>query len=270
MRRLTYYVTLLAVVCLVLPGCLGLGRKQDGDSAGMIEIPRGWFKMGLNRAEMNEAPEHDVYLDSFLIDKYEVTAKDFAEFLNAKGNPDDEYFSFDKFSTIVETPLKGDEAAGSVRKVRYEVRKGFENYPANNVSWVGADAYCRAKGKRLPTEAEWEKAARGTDQRIYPWGDTMPDGDKARYDRKWEEEGLHVMVPVQALPGGASYYGVVNMAGNVWEWVSDWYRQNYCDFCEPTTEDTLDIAARLTGKEPARGGNPDPRMPPMENFSVIS
>jgi formylglycine-generating enzyme required for sulfatase activity len=238
--------------------------KKDGD---MVTIPRGWFFMGSNIAELNERPEHDVFLETFMIDKYGVSAKDFATFLNEKGNPDDAFFSSDKYSTIMVIPDADDKTAVTEGEgVRYMPRSGYENYPANNVSWFGADAYCRWKGKHLPTEAEWEKAARGDDKRIYPWGNSMPDDLKARYGQKWEEKGLAVMVPVDALPEGVSYYGVFNMAGNVWEWVSDWYRQNYCDFCSPTSESDLAIVATLidNNEKPLVADNGSNRqIPPM-------
>lgn len=188
----------------------------------MMVVPKGWFYMGTNTSDLNNRPEHEVYVETFEIDKHEVSAKEFAEFLNAKGNLDEEYFSEDKYSTIV-----GDSATPG----RYIARPGLENYPANNISWFGAEAYCEWKGKRLPTEAEWEKAARGKDKRMYPWGNSDPDNTKAAFNQKWEDKGFQVMAPVDSLANGASYYGALNMAGNVWEWVSDWFKQSYCDDC---------------------------------------
>jgi formylglycine-generating enzyme required for sulfatase activity len=154
--------------------------------------------------------------------------------------------SDDRYSTVIGISIvDGKEVDATEKPEKYVPRKGFEDYPANDVSWYGADAYCRWKGRHLPSEAEWEKAARCNDGRIYPWGDSMPDGDKARYNQKWEVRGMHVMVPVDSLPEGASCYGALNMSGNVWEWVNDWYRQNYCNFCYETVEDNINLAARL-------------------------
>lgn len=200
---------------------------ESKDNPDMIVIPGGYFYMGTNTAEPNNRPEHRVYVGNFEIDKYETSAREFAEFLNAKGNPDDEYFSEDKYSTIV---------ANQANPGKYIARQGLDNYPANNVSWSGAAAYCEWKGKRLPSEAEWEKAARGKDKRIYPWGNSDPHDARAKYNQKWEGKGFGVMVPVDAFPEGASYYGALNMAGNVWEWVDAWYRQSYCDECNPEVD----------------------------------
>jgi formylglycine-generating enzyme required for sulfatase activity len=196
----------------------------------------------------------------------------FAEFLNKKGNTGNKYFSVDEYSTIIGVSSKdGQEIETTQNPERYIPRKGYENYPANNVSWFGAEAYCRWKGKRLPTEAEWEKAARGEDKRVYPWGNSYPDAAKARYNQRWEEKGFHVMVPVDSLDQGISHYGVYNMAGNVWEWLNDWYRQNYCDYCNPEFEYN-EIASRLTGKRPVPNrtventvDEQDTAKPPMDN-----
>lgn len=188
--------------------------------------------MGMDSGEKNARSAHDVFLDTFMIDKYEVPAKDFAEFLNVRGNSDNQYFTQDQYSTITGvSSVQGKATETEEKPQSYIPRKGFENFPANNVSWIGAFAYCQWKGKRLPTEAEWEKAAKDNDERIYPWGNSLPDASKARYNQKWKDNGLNVMVPVDALPAGASYYKVFNMAGNVWEWVDDWFKRDYCLHC---------------------------------------
>ena len=101
---------------------------------------------------------------------------------------------------------------------RYLPRPGYENYPANNVSSYGAEGFCRWKGNVFRGESEWEKAARGDDRRVYPWGDRFPNEHTSRYDRAWPSKGLNVLLPVDSLPEGRSYYGVYNMAGNVLEW----------------------------------------------------
>ena len=180
----------------------------------MALVPSGFFKMGSSKTLDDEAPEHQVYLDGFWIDKYEVSAGQFAEFLNVVDNVKG-YYLDNKFGTLF---YDG----------RFHPRQGLENYPINNVNWIAADAYCKWKEKRLPTEAEWEKAARGESAQIYPWGNIAPSSSLARYLQTWTKELKHkVMVPVNALAEGQSPYGLHNMAGNVKEWVDDWYDREY-------------------------------------------
>lgn len=179
-----------------------------------VLIPAGFFKMGSNQTLDDEAPEHRVYLDAYWIDKYETSAAEFADFLNAVDNVKG-YYLENKFGT-----LRFDG--------RFHPRPGLEDYPINNVSWKAAAEYCKWRGKRLPTEAEWENAARGPSSQTYPWGNDAPSSTLARYFQTWTEEEKHkVMVPVQALPKGRSPYGLHNMAGNVKEWVDDWYDREY-------------------------------------------
>ncbi len=186
----------------------------------MTLVPSGLFTMGSNQTGLDEAPEHPVFLDAFFIDIHEVSANEYADFLNSAENPKS-YYLDNKYGTLI---YKG----------QFLVRPGLESFPINNVSWSGADAYCRSIGKRLPTEAEWEKAARGTDKRMFPWGNSPPTPEHARYLQTWMDETAHrVMVPVDALPQGKSPFGLLNMAGNVKEWVDDWYdREYYTDSSE--------------------------------------
>jgi len=154
---------IMAIFSLSLMSCVSSQqntKKGTVDSDGMVLVPKGLFTMGLQEDELNEQPEHEVYLDSYKIDRDEVSAKDFAAFLNARGNPENRYFTAVASSTVVveETVLPADTAKQS--RLSYVAKQGYENFPANNVSWFGAEEYCRWKGRRLPTEAEWEKAAR--------------------------------------------------------------------------------------------------------------
>ena len=182
----------------------------------MIFVPSGFFIMGSNDHGEDEAPEHKTYLDSYYIDRYEVSANDYALFLNDVNNVNG-YYLDNKYGTLF---YNG----------KYQPRKGFANHPINNVKWKGAHKYCRWKGKRLPTEAEWEKAARGEDGRIYPWGNKPPTQKLARYLQVWTKEiKHHVMVPVDLFGEGASPYGALHMAGNVKEWVDDWFDREYYD-----------------------------------------
>jgi formylglycine-generating enzyme required for sulfatase activity len=230
---------------------------------------------------LNEKPEHEVLVETFRLDSQEVSAKNFSAFLNEKGNPDDRYFSCDKSSTIMCINREGKQTYSSGKDVfRYLPRPGYENYPANNVSWYGADAFCLWKGKRLATEAEWEKAAKGDDRRIYPWGNKIPDESLARLGQDRTVNSPDVMVPVDALPEGASYYGALNMGGNVMEWVSDWYRQNYCEYCDPSGAEYLKTAeeiifgnkeasALIMPNESELPPRKDPKGPVVGSFRVL-
>jgi formylglycine-generating enzyme required for sulfatase activity len=235
-KRLVYLIA-IGILMFSCGACSWLLKHAPEEKDGMVVIPKGTFMIGLDEGEMNARSAHDVFLETYMIDKYEVSAKEFAEFLNEKGNPDEQYFSLGPYSTIINMSYMQSKAIDTKENPgSFVPAKGFEKFPANNVSWFGANAYCQSKGKRLPTEAEWEKAARDDDWRIYPWGNSLPDDSKARYNQKWKDKGLSVMVPVDSLPDGASYYGVYNMAGNVWEWVDDWFKRDYCLHCPEKNE----------------------------------
>ncbi|MDP3768234.1 MAG: formylglycine-generating enzyme family protein, partial [Dehalococcoidia bacterium] len=160
----------------------------------MVLVPAGEFWMGSKDYD-REKPRHRVHLDAFSIDKYEVTNALYGRFIQATGRAAPSYWNDSKWN-------------GS-------------SQPVVGVTWHDADAYCKWAGKRLPSEAEWEKAARGTDGRKYPWGDQW-DVSKANADNE-----LGKTAAVGSYPGGASPYGAQDMAGNVWEWVADWYDKDY-------------------------------------------
>lgn len=170
------------------------------DGAPMVLVPAGEFTMGSKEFEYLK-PVHRVYLDAFYMDKYEVTVGQYAKFLEA---------------TSLDAPIEWNIMNQPLHQKRPVVR----------IDWVDASTYCRWSGKRLPTEAEWEKAARGTDERVYPWGNDPPDRLRANYGKdNWNNHAT--LVPVGSLEDGKSPYGIYDMAGNVWEWVSDWYDSNY-------------------------------------------
>jgi formylglycine-generating enzyme len=161
----------------------------------------------------DEYPLKLVTIDSYLIDIYEVTNEKYLEFVKATGHPpalDD--------SCSTDGCWEGNLWKGST------FPSVIRNQPVTQVSWYDAEAYCKWRGKRLPTEAEWEKAARGPSGSVYPWGTGFPRG-RATFKRKWK--GLYTMTNVGTYPTGVSVYGVHDMAGNVWEWVSDWYSRTY-------------------------------------------
>ena len=205
----------------------GVTRTRSTDEAEMIHVPDGEFLMGSTdadrKAAADEKPAHTVYLDAFWIARTEVTNTQYVRFLNALGEHKGTCGGYD----CVETKVEDQDSHILRQEGRYVVESAFEDHPVIEVTWYGAQAYCEWAGVRLPTEAEWEKAARGIDGRLYPWGNDAPDCSKAQY------AGCSGMtVPVGSKPAGASPYGVLDMAGNVWEWVADWYDATYYD-CSP-------------------------------------
>jgi iron(II)-dependent oxidoreductase len=195
---------LLAFFALYLPWA-------EGASPEMLQIPAGEFTMGSDTGPADERPAHRVILSTFSLDHLPVTNAQFAEFLNAVGpaNARGENL-FD-----VDDP----DARIHRRAGRWSADPGFEHNPVIEASWAGARDYCAWIGKRLPTEAEWEKAARGTEGRQYPWGNEAPDAARARFGASFNAH-----VPVGRYPRGASPYGVLDLAGNAWQWVSSAYR----------------------------------------------
>lgn len=174
----------------------------DDKRVPMAYIPEGVFPMGNDRGSADEQPIHPVYLDAFYIDKFEVTNGFYKACVQAKKCQ----------------PVRNKGSA--IRSYYYDNRE-FETYPVIFVDWNMAQAYCKWRGARLPTEAEWEKAARGGTNVTYPWGDT-PDCNLANYGNCLGDTSS---VTIYDL--GQSRYGNYQMAGNVWEWVSDWYSAVY-------------------------------------------
>ncbi len=199
---------------------LSIGSTMTSDKDGMtlVYVPAGKFLMGSMEADIaqalkdcgsdcsndafnDEKPQHTVYLDAYWIDRTDVTNAMYAQCVRA-GNcqpPTD-------ISSETRGSYYGDSA--------------FDNYPVIHVSWNDAKAYCEWAGRRLPTEAEWEKAARGIDGWKYPWGNQAPDQTRANFNSSDTTEVGHYLA-------GASPYGALDMAGNVWQWVADWYSVNY-------------------------------------------
>ena len=170
-------------------------HKEDG----MVFVPEGPFVMGYRGGEFDEEPRHLVHLSAYWMDKYEVS--------NAR------------YNLCVE--------AGKCRKQRYWYDKTL-NQPQHAVvavGWQDGVNYCAWAGKHLPTEAQWEKAARGTDERIFPWGN---DWDVSRVNMHWDKDGYAATAPVDAFPKNVSPYGAYGMSGNAWEWTADyWHPHTY-------------------------------------------
>jgi len=181
----------------------------------MVLVNAGGFMRGLNKPDsmsanktkigissqifMDESPEKMIYLSSYYIDKYEVSNAQYTKFMKATGYSAPAYWDYH----LLNKP----------------------NFPVAGVNWHDANAYCQWTNKRLPTEAEWEKAARGPAGSKYPWGNEL-NAENANFG-KGKTESKHITEPVDSRPNGKSYYGVYNMAGNVFEWVQDWYSPNY-------------------------------------------
>ncbi|MBE2220430.1 MAG: SUMF1/EgtB/PvdO family nonheme iron enzyme [Anaerolineae bacterium] len=202
-------------------------RQEDG--MNMNYIPGGTFMMGsLDEdftAAPDERPQHEVEIDPFYLDQFEVTVAQYAAFINRIGTYKEACYENDCVHPRFEAGftsylLEEDQGDGSFI---YIPLTGFSDYPINHVSWYGAQAYCEAIGARLPTEAEWEYAARGDDGRTYPWGNTPPDEEKAVF----ASSSYDNLKPVDALPDGQSPFGIYAMAGSLWEWTNDWYEEDY-------------------------------------------
>jgi formylglycine-generating enzyme required for sulfatase activity len=209
---------------------------EEADEPGMVLIPAGIFPRGCSPHDPhcydNERPAREIYLDGFHIDRTEVTVAEYLLCVDS-GRCSEEALRFHTphQSTRV-TPGTGhnksttEEPAPS-RECNWAM-PGRGDHPINCVSWDQAVAYCAWAGKRLPTEAEWEKAARGTKPRVYPWGNDPPSCGRAVIrSASGVRCGNQTTAPVGSKQAGQSPYRLFDMSGNVWEWVSDWYAEDY-------------------------------------------
>jgi serine/threonine-protein kinase len=185
---------------------------SEVDAMVLVFVPAGEFQMGSN-ISYDGQPVHTVYLDAFWIDQTEVTNQQYAEFLNDMDN------QTEGGSTWMDAGSKYVRIHQTAGKWRADF--GYSDHPVVEVSWYGASAYCDWAGRMLPTEAMWEKAARGADERIYPWGEGI-GCSLAQYG-----DCGGGTVPVGSYPDGASPYGALDMTGNVVEWMADLYDINY-------------------------------------------
>ncbi|MEW5718990.1 MAG: SUMF1/EgtB/PvdO family nonheme iron enzyme [Chloroflexota bacterium] len=206
----------------------GAVQRRGKDNAEMVYVPAGDFTFG------DEKSARTLYLDAFWIDKFEVTNAQFQQFVDATGYKTDaekqgwgfEYISM--WEPVNGIFWRAPRGAGSSIADR-------QKQPVVLVSWNDANAYCAWAGKRLPTEAHWEKSARGTDARVYPWGNNW-DGARLNFCDancafSWKDAGANdgnaESAPVGSYASGASPYGVLDLAGNVWEWLADWFDPDY-------------------------------------------
>jgi formylglycine-generating enzyme required for sulfatase activity len=181
------------------PTPIPIPTEEKRERSLMVTIPAGEFTMGNDQGREEERPAHTVFVDAFEMDLFEVTNEDFAKFVDETGY-------------VTEAEKAADGATWRTRG------EGKERHPVVEVSWSDAVAYCQWLGKRLPTEAEWEKAARGTEGLIYPWGNEWVPSKANTKD-----SGLRGTTVVGSFAESISPYGLFDMAGNVWEWTSDWY-----------------------------------------------
>lgn len=184
------------------------------DGAPMALISEGSFPMGVPKAArdggMDERPNHDVFIDSFYMDIYEVTNGRYLQFVTDTGH------------RVPEHPTDASRGLWQGNMMPESVT----DLPVINVDWFDSQAYCEWAGKRLPTEAEWEKAAKGANDWRFAWGDVEPTTEHANFNQPaWRGEST--LVQVGMYEKGKSPYGIYDVAGNVWEWVSDWYEVDY-------------------------------------------
>ena len=180
--------------------------RIDPEYETMVLVPEGEFVMGDEQGNSTEQPERRIYLDRYWIDKYEATFVQYYAFVNTTGH-------------------RKPRLAGYLSVETRDLPRLMNPFSAVvGVSWDDAVAYCHWKGKRLPTEAEWEKAARGTDRRKWPWGNE----ERAEYaNLNGDADGSRYTSPVGAFTKDRSPYGAFDMSGNVMEWVADWYQEDY-------------------------------------------
>lgn len=184
---------------------IGIGSTllSEKDWMTLLYVPGGPFQMGSDRSSKNSYPLHTIYLESFWIDQTEVTNAMYTK-------------------CVTDGACQAPQDVNSHNRLNYFTDERYADYPVLFVPWNEASAYCRWAGRELPTEAQWEKAARGTDSRLYPWGDQAPSKELLNFDTP-----LGDTKKVGVYPAGASPYGALDMAGNAWEWVADWYEERY-------------------------------------------
>ncbi len=187
-----------------------LGTVPPAPPDGMVYVPGGVFFVGDSDGDPDEVPAALVSVHAFFLDRTEVTNDAYRAFVQDAGHP---------------PPGVGATDFRRWAWVDGEPRKGTGGDPVFLVTWADADAYCRWAGKRLPTELEWERAARGDDGRRWAWGDDWAEGEARAnwFDGDGHPDGHGHVAPADSYPGGASPFGALNMTGNVWEWVADPY-----------------------------------------------
>ncbi len=196
-RQILFFLVFIFPVFLI-----SQAEAQKEAPPGMVYVPAGYFQMGTAAGRDDEKPMHFVYTPAYFIDKYEVSNAEYQKFIEATGHAKPPFWDDENFNK--------------------------PDFPVVGVTWHDAMAYAKWKGGRLPTEAEWEKAARGNDGRLWPWGDKWEQGTHLYFVNVYgEEDNYPFTAPVNYYQSGVSPFGLFNTAGNVWEWCLDWYAAEY-------------------------------------------
>jgi eukaryotic-like serine/threonine-protein kinase len=258
MKRIALFAFAILVLLLLISFCFGSSKKtplpenevmniphaaefpapEHVNTSNMVLVPEGWFVRGRisGKGSSDERPSRKIFLDAFYMDKTEVTVAEYKKCIDAEVCIDE---NLDQIKYLKHGPMKSEYCNIG--------RQGYENHPINCLSWEEASAYCQFLNKRLPTETEWEKSARGTDHRNYPWGDEQPGTGSVKRGNFCDisakksfpnveivapdyDDGYVTTSPVGSFPKGASPYGILDLAGNVWEWVLDGYNDKAYSF----------------------------------------
>ncbi len=213
MTAVSKFLNLTFLVCLVSALCnlhtevnADSLKKERRDPVAMAIIPAGEFLMGSKQREgrADERPQRNVFLDTYAIDVYEVTNQRYLNFIHATGRK---------------------EPPNPYGEILLSEESGIDHLPVVQVTWYDAVDYCNWAGKHLPTEAQWEKAARGDRGSLFPWGTQSPQTKPVNFERNWD--GTSTLWTVGSQTGTESPYGIHDMAGNVREWTQDWYGSDY-------------------------------------------
>ncbi|MCF6256776.1 MAG: formylglycine-generating enzyme family protein [Gammaproteobacteria bacterium] len=252
-----YEFILIGIILLTLSACELPTASQSTENAGDGRlVPAGSFLMGSDKVDtsgkqqeyglvkplfLDEHPAHRVELPAYYIDRYEVSNAQYKKFVRETGRADSFPWTQNGFNLVESRLLASDletlrwiateyfkfdidtrtASKKQLLRLMREDQAMKDRLPVTSVSWYDASAYCQWMGKRLPSEAEWEKAARGEDGREFPWGNEWDTGQTNVGDDADWEEGI---APVGSYESNQSPYGVYDMAGNVWEWTADWYK----------------------------------------------
>jgi formylglycine-generating enzyme required for sulfatase activity len=260
------------MLMLYVPGSeFNMGSSDDEMDYG-LQLCLEYFRDCERLLSKDEQPVHTVVVDGFWVDQTEVTNSQFAAFLNEQGNRTESgltWLDLEDVDCLIE------QIGGMFR-----AKDGFALHPVIEVSWYGAAEYCEWAGARLPTEAEWEYAARGLEGRVFPWGDAF-DGRRLNYcdNSCWEawedarvDDSYAYTAPVGSYPAGASWSGALDMAGNAWEWVADWFEDYPSGRQVNPTGPTQGMLRSIRGGAwcstlfSVRGANRFSRAPDVTNF----